>query len=176
MFFLSRKSWWVSWHFEFIFTYTYYNSSLISIKCLSDMFLFLSFKILFSFLSLFFLNWSMIALQCYVSYCCTRAWISYMYIYISPPSWASLLPHHPNPLGRHRALSWASVLYSSFQYLSVIHMVCIYVSATLSIDMLMFLKISLSWSFLTCKNLGKLPSEPDSQPCIFLWLPLPPSS
>ena len=36
----------------------------------------------------------------------------------------------------------------------------VYMSMLLSIYMLMFLKISLSCNFLTCFNLGKLPSEP----------------
>ena len=28
-------------------------------------------------------------------------------VHISPPSWTSLLPDHPTPLGHHRAPSWA---------------------------------------------------------------------
>ena len=56
----------------------------------------------------FWSGWSPIALQCFVSFCCTTVWISYIYIYnththIFPPSWVS-----PSTLLRHpRAPSWA---------------------------------------------------------------------
>ena len=52
-----------------------------------------------------FLNWSIIALQYFFSFCCTTTWISFMYTYI--PSFLSLPPTpHPTPLGHHRAPSW----------------------------------------------------------------------
>ena len=51
-----------------------------------------------------FFSWSVSALQHGVSFCCIRKWISYMYTYI--PSVLGL-PHHPTPLGHHRAPSWA---------------------------------------------------------------------
>ena len=63
--------------------------------------------------------WSIIAIQCCVSFCSATAWISYdiyrcipRHIHMSPPFWASLshIPHpthHPTHLSHHRALSWA---------------------------------------------------------------------
>ena len=32
--------------------------------------------------SVFFFNWCIIDLQCYVNFCCTAKWFSYMYIYV----------------------------------------------------------------------------------------------
>ena len=58
-------------------------------------------------LSFFYSNWSKIALQRCVSFCCTMKWISYMYTYV--PSLLDHPPTHPHPthLDRHRAPNWA---------------------------------------------------------------------
>ena len=72
-----------------------------------------------------FFNWSIIALQHCVSFCCIT-WISYMSIYI--PFFLSSLPlPHPTTLDYHRAVSEAPC---AIQQLPISYL---YVSATLSI-------------------------------------------
>ena len=56
-----------------------------------------------------FFNWRIIALQIFLVFCQTSAWISHRYACI--PSLLNLHPislHHPTPLGWHRAPIWLS--------------------------------------------------------------------
>ena len=66
----------------------------------------------FSFFKLFF-NWSVTALQCWLCFCCTTAWINSKYTYIplpfGPPS-PTPPPSHPLPLPHaHRPIPSLSV-------------------------------------------------------------------
>ena len=75
----------------------------------------------------FFFNWSIIALQCYVSFCCTKKWISCMYICI--PCLLSLPPKpcpiHPSGSSQNTEHSLCGTAAS--QQLFVLHMVvCMY--------------------------------------------------
>ena len=55
--------------------------------------------------SFFLFYWSIVTLQCHVSFYCPAKWISFKYTYI--PSFLSLLPiPHPHPLGYHRGPIW----------------------------------------------------------------------
>ena len=63
----------------------------------------------------FLIYWSIVALQCRVTFCSTTKWIIHTYTHI--PSLVDLPPHpHCTPLGHHKARSWSpcSMLYSSF--------------------------------------------------------------
>ena len=83
-------------------------------------------------LFLLFLNWNVIALQCSVSFFCTKMWIDHMYTYI--PFLLSLPPTpHPTPLGHHRAHGWASF---GIQQLLTSSILCMVEYMTLLLDLI----------------------------------------
>ena len=70
------------------------------------------------FFALFF-NWSIIALQCCLSLCCTTTWISCKYTYIPSP----LSLPDPSPPGHRRVAGWALRSTAAFHWLAISHMV-----------------------------------------------------
>ena len=67
------------------------------------------------FFLIYFLKGGKLLYKCCFGVCHTTRWNSHS-INISPPCWASVppTPLYPTPLGHHRSLGWAPVLYSSF--------------------------------------------------------------
>ena len=73
----------------------------------------------------FFLNWRIIALQRYIGFCYSTAWVSRIDTCVS--SLLSLLPSpHHTPRGPHRAPSWVPCDSSSFPLaVALAHVLCI---------------------------------------------------
>ena len=65
--------------------------------------------------------WSIIALYCCVSFCCTMKWISYMYTYIPCLLNLPLASLPATPLGHHRAQSWAPCVIQQLPANCLIH-------------------------------------------------------
>ena len=78
--------------------------------------------------TLFFFNWSIIALQCYVSFCCTKKWVRAVLYTCIPSLWS--LPPKPcasHPSGSSRNTEHSLCGTAASQQLSILHtVVCVH--------------------------------------------------
>ena len=86
-----------------------------------------------------FFNWRIIVSQYRVSFGCTTTWINYKYIYIFPPSWASLLrpPSHPSESSQSSKLGSLYYTATSHQLSVLPKAVCIRQSYSLMSHLLL---------------------------------------